>query len=163
MTFIENSVTIKEIATVTKRNVVEVEGECAELGMHVGVDWCGRPAVAEVDAQQLVTGEARRVREHDARWSAHLRDCEDWTRRRDEAVRAGHERVGADPRQGPEKHSQAREAAIGAGREFELTTPVPLWEGVECGNCVRQYSERDAKPAGLLDKARDLFAAGAPR
>ena len=75
-----------------------------------------------------------------------------------------HDAIGADPRSGPQKHSQARDAAIEAGRRFEMSTPPPQFAaGTEDGVAVRRYSDRgDAKPAGLLDKARTMLA-GAPR
>ena len=78
-------------------------------------------------------------------------------------VQDAHDAIGADPRSGPQKHSDAREAAIAAGRRFELSTPPPTFApGVEDGVAVRRYSEPGGKPARLLDKARDLLA-GAPR
>jgi len=163
MTYIENSVTIKEIATVTKRTTAEVEAEAVELGLFVGQDWAGRPAIADQDAEQLVSGEARRSREDAAVWQAFLARCATWTAARDQAVQDAHDAVGADPRSGPQKHSDARDAAVEAGRRFEMSTPPPTFApGVEDGNAVRRYSAPAAKPAGLLDKARDLLA-GSPR
>lgn len=53
---------LAELAKLTKRTVDRVEAECRELDVFLGRDWCGRPAVAETDAEQLVSGEARRAR-----------------------------------------------------------------------------------------------------
>lgn len=64
--------------------------------------------------------------------------------------------MGAHPRTGPEKHSQAREAAVAAGRRYEQTTPVPLWQGTECGNAPRLYSDRPQD--GLLKRATTALA-----
>jgi len=161
--YIEGSVPLAEVAKVTKRTTAEVEAEAVELGLFLGTDWAGRVAVAEDDAHGLVGGSARRTREDEVAWRTHLDACETWTRRRDEAVRDAHDAVGADPRSGPEKHSAARDAATEAGRRFEAANPPPTFvPGVEDGVAVRRYSAPGGKPAGLLDKARDLLA-GSPR
>ncbi len=158
MQFIESSIALSEVAKLTKRSAAEIEAEATELDIFVGVDWAGRPAIAQRDARAIATGEARRVRESEAVWAAHLAACAAWNAGRDAAVRAAHDAVGADPRQGPEKHSQAREAAVEAGRRYEQTTPVPLWQGTESGNAVRNYS---TKPEGLLKRAAGRVKAGA--
>lgn len=165
MTFIEGSVTVKEIATLNKRTTVEVEDECRELGLFIGTDWAGRPAVSESDAHQIVSGEARRTREDARAWSSHLRSCEAWVAGRDEAVRgAASAHTAASAAQGrfdPDADSRARAAGVAAGREFEESTPPPLWNGVEDGNARRMFSEAGDRP-GLLGRALDVLA-GAPR
>ena len=87
--YIEGALSLKAVAAVTKRTIADVEAEALSLGMFLGADWAGRPAVAERDAQQLVTGEARRVREHDLAW----RDFEDRSR----AWEATRDAVGGPP------------------------------------------------------------------
>lgn len=166
MTFIENAVPIKDVAAATKKTVAEVETEAVALAMFVGRDWCGRPAIAEVDAESLVSGNARRALEDAQSWRTHLDTCAAWTADRDEAVsavQAAHTAASAaQGRFGPDADSRAREAGVEAGRRYESTTPPPTWNGLEDGNAPRMFTERDAKPGGLLDRARDLLA-GAPR
>lgn len=151
--YIEGAVPLAELARATKRPVAEIEAEAVALALFVGIDWAGRPALGERDARQVVTGDARRAREHDDAWQEFLTRCATWTDARDQAVRDAHEAIGADPRQGPEKHSAARDAGIEAGRRFELSNPPPTWvEGVEDGNAVRRYSDRP-QDGGLLKRA----------
>lgn len=160
--YIEHAIAIKEIAAVAKRTTSEVEAEARELDMHVGQDWAGRAAVEEQDAQQLVSGEARRTREHDALWRTYIDECSAWEADRDEAVRAAHAAVGANPRSGPERHAQARDAAAEAGRAYEQANPPPTFQDGADSAAVRRYTERPPEP-GLLRRAVDAVKAGGAR
>ena len=149
---------IDEIAKVTKRTVDDVRAECTEFGFFILADWADRPGIAQDEARALVTGDARTSREHDAAWAAHLADCAAWTSNREAAVRAAYKDAGGDRGHGPDADSRARDAATATGRAYEHSTPVPLWQGEESGNAVRQYSER---PLGLLKRAAARVKAGA--
>jgi len=163
--YIEGAIPLAEVAKLTGRKVVEVEAEAVELGLFVGQDWAGRPAIADEDAHQLVSGSARRTREDEVAWATHLDACASWTTARDNAVREAQrdtelaaQRAG---RGGPAAASAGLEAARAVGREFETSTPPPQWGDEPDGNARRLYSE-SGRPR-LLDRARDLFNAGAPR
>ena len=158
--FGRNLVTLDELAKVTRRKVDDLRAEAFDFGFLVGIDWAGRPAIDEQEARQLVTGEHKAAREHDAAWAAHLADCAAWTAARGVAERPAYEEVAARGRRGPDADSAAREAATEAGRRYEQTTPVPLWQGTDSGNAVRRYTERPAEP-GLLKRAAGRVKAGA--
>ncbi|MEO7980334.1 MAG: hypothetical protein ABI807_05530 [Sporichthyaceae bacterium] len=166
MTYIENAVTAKEIAVVTKRTVAEVEAEAAELNVFVGTDWAGRPAVSEVDARQLVSGDARRVRESEAEWSSFLARCATWTLTRDELVREAQRAAElASQRDGHGGGAGATagvEAERAAGADYETSNPPPTWGDQRDGNARRLFTAEPGDRPGLLDRARDLLA-GSPR
>jgi hypothetical protein len=157
--FLRNLVPLADVAKVTHRTVDEVRAECAGFGFFIGIDWAGRPGIDEQEAHQLVTGEARRAREHDAAWAAHLADCARWMSTRDAAVRAAYEAAGGGKSRGQDIDAAARDAAAEVGRSYERSTPVPLWNGEESGNAVRSYSV--APQPGLLARAVGRVKAGA--
>jgi len=120
VTYIQNGVTVKDITAVTKRTVaeveVEVEAECRDLGLFLGTDWAGRPAVSEVDAERLVSGSARRTREDEAAWSSHLALCQQWTARRDELVRSVQRDAELAAQRADRGGGDAAQAGVEAGR-----------------------------------------------
>jgi len=160
-TYIRGAVPLAEVAAVTKRPVAAVEAEALELGLHVVEDWAGRHALAEADAQRLVSGDARRDREHDAAWAAHLAACARWTAARDTAVQKAYADAQPAPGRlgGGAAADAARQAASEAGRRYEETTPPPLWEGREDGNAGRRFTDRPAK--GLIARTVGRVKAGA--
>jgi len=145
MMFIENAVTIADIAAVTKKKAADVKAEAVELNFTVGCDWAGRPAVAARDAQQLTSGEARRTREHESAWASHLAECKAWMSRRDAAVRSAREAATSRSAVvGGRDFARVQEAGDEAGKSYELGTPVPLWQGTDTGNATRLYTDRTA-------------------
>ena len=161
--YIENAVPIEVIAKATKRSTNEVEDDLRQLGLYIGEDWRGQPAVSEVDAHGLVSGQVRRTQADEAEWAAHLAECEQWTSRRDELVRSAQrgaelaeQRAG---RGGGDAASAGVEAGRSAGADYEAANPPPLWRGEECGNARRLFT---AEKRGLLGRALDVLA-GSPR
>lgn len=163
-TYIPHSVTLIELAKATKRTTAEVEDELRQLAIFTGTDWAGLAAVSEVDAQQIVSGDARRAREDEAAWRAHLDACEAWTRTRDELVREAQAEAELTARRAGRGGGDAAQAGVEAGRsvgaDYETNNPVPSWNGEPDGNARRLFS--DDGRHGLLGRALDLLA-GAPR
>ncbi len=134
-TLIENGIALDAIAKTMKTTVARVETEARSLDVYVGVDWAGRPAVSVVEAAGLVSGDARRVHDHDAAWRAHLAATEDWEAAREAARRTAFQGAyDASERQGRGSavasdagHEEAREAV----RDFERRTPPPRFAGQE--------------------------------
>ncbi len=130
-TLIENAVPLADIAKTMKITVPKVQANAADLDMYVGVDWAGRPAVSVIDAAAYVSGSARRDRDHDAAWRAHLAATEAWEAAREAARRTAFE--GAY--QASERHGRGSAIAAAAGhdvareavRDFERSTPVPVF------------------------------------
>jgi hypothetical protein len=145
--FIENGVSLASIAAVNgQRNTAQVEKECQALGIPLGVDWSGAPAVTQEDARSLVSGSARAAL-NAQREAAELRaDCKAWEAQRDAAVKAAadaaseaaQQKANADAGKGyaffampagltasRDASRAASEAAHAAGREFELTNVAP--------------------------------------
>jgi hypothetical protein len=162
--FITKAAPIAEIAAVTKRKAADIEAEAISLGFYIGVDWAGRPAISTSEARSIVTGDARRDREHDAAFAAHIAACAAWTRGRDKAVRDAHADHLAAPRKGrtasdPIVQGNAKEAARDAGRAYELDTPIPLFDGMDTGNASRVYVDTQR---GLIRRAAAKVLSSVP-
>lgn len=148
-TFTAVGVTLAEISEVTGRPPLDIEAEAVALGMPVYSDWADRPVLAAHDARALVTGEAQRIKEHEAAWRQHLAACELWTRRRDQTVRDAQEAVmSSAERRGqsrPAGEALAREEALKVGAAFERDNPVPLWHGQDMQIVVPHYLADDER------------------
>jgi hypothetical protein len=134
MTFIQGAVTIADLAKATRKSEATATAECTELGIFVGEDWAGRPAVAEADAHALASGQARAIRDRDAAWREHQNATEAWEADRqrayESAAAAAHDRATRRGVGGPSAHREASEAGQLAAREFERKNRMPLYEGV---------------------------------
>ena len=130
MTFIDGAaVSLAEIAKHLRAPISEVEAEASQLNLFVGVDWAGRPALAAVDAQRLVSGAARRDAEHAKAQSAFTVGQADWQRRREEGRRAAYQAefdaARRRGRPGPVANEDALAAARVAEAEFDRANPEP--------------------------------------
>lgn len=116
-----------------KTTVAAVRGECAQLQMFIGVDWAGRPAVAEEDAAGLVSGSTRREVDQRAEWMAHLRLTEEWEAERERVRREAAQTARFDVlRRGvgePAAQSVGHDAAAAAVEQFEKKNPAPTYGG----------------------------------
>ncbi len=134
-TLIEHAVSLTDIAKIMKTTVARVEAEAHSLDVYVGVDWAGRPAVSVVEAASLVSGAARRDRDHDLAWRAHLAASEAWEAAREAARRTAFQGAyDASERQGrgsPVAAVAGHEAAREAVRDFERKTAPPAFDGAE--------------------------------
>lgn len=131
--YIEGAVTVADLASAAKTTEPKVRAECAELGLFIGADWAGRPAVSEADARSLVSGQAREAREQDAAWRAHIDATERWTADRERARRSAAERVLEEARRqgrgGPIVDQDAAEAGREAAWAFERSSKAPTFNG----------------------------------
>jgi len=132
-TLIENAVALADIAKTMKTTVSRVEAEAHELSMFIGQDWAGRPAINVIEAATLVSGTARRDRDHDVAWRQHLADNESWEsareRHRADAFAEAHDGALRRGRGAPAAASAGHEAARAAVRDFEGRTPPPEFNG----------------------------------
>ncbi len=132
-TFIETGVPLADIAKTMKTTVARIEAEARDLDVFIGQDWAGRPAVSVAEAATLVSGTARRDRDHDTAWREHLARSEAWEAAR-EGLRAGafqeaHDVALRKGRGAPAAASVGHEAAREAVRDFERRTPPPEFDG----------------------------------
>jgi hypothetical protein len=79
---------------------------------------------------------------------------------RDAAVRAAYVQAKKNLRPGGFSEEAARQVADEAGRRFESSTPVPLWDGRNVSGSIRRYTDNPA--SGLLSRtARRVIRSGA--
>lgn len=130
---IENGLLLTEVAKVAKTTTTALRAECAALMLHVGVDWAGRPAITQQDAEGLVSGALRRQHDQDLAWRQHQTDSELWeadrARVRQQAWQDAYRVAKAGGAGDPEAGSVGRQAGIEAVETFERTTPAPQWNG----------------------------------
>jgi hypothetical protein len=129
--FIEASVTVAELAKAMKMTEPKAVAECRGLGVFIGENWAGVPAVAETDAHAIVSGSARAGREHDTAWAAYLAESQDWERQRSEIYHRLHRKVAEaalrQGRGGGFVNTEASAEAMAAARDFERRHPAPSW------------------------------------
>src|SRR5829696_9156564 len=130
MTFIDGAaVSLAEVAKHLRVPISEVEAEARQLNLFVGVDWAGRPALAAVDAQRLVSGAARRDAEHAKAQSAFTVGQADWQRRREQvrlsAFQAAFDAARSRNVPGPQAAEKGHEGARAALAEFDRANPEP--------------------------------------
>lgn len=128
------------------------------LGIDVGPDWAGCPAVSAEDARRIVDAERAAKADHKNGWDGFIRACQQWTEARTEAVRAACRAArDAAPRHLSASGADdfARRAATGAGAEYERTTPRPEWDGVAgYGNNARLEYLREDELTPILGRIR---------
>src|SRR5829696_4144048 len=127
----EPTVTVAEVAKRVGGTVDEVKAEATALAVLIGVDWGHREAVSCREAFLLVDGWARKNRDHEDAFRAHMAALDRWQQERetvrrrvwqeasDDAVRRG---FGA-PVAADKGHAAAREAVA----DFERRTPEPVF------------------------------------
>jgi hypothetical protein len=127
------TVTVAELAAAVKRTEPKVRADCADLGLFVGVDWAGRPAIAEGDAHGIASGRLRERHEHDVAWRGHQAATEAWEADRERARTSAAERVLEEARRlgrgGPIVDQDAREAGREAAFAFERSNKAPRFNG----------------------------------
>ncbi len=130
---IENSVPVADVAKALKTTVAKVEAEARDLSLFVGADWAGRPAISVRDAAALVSGAARRDRDHDVAWRSHLASSEAWEanreRRRASAFQEAYDAALRQGRGAPAAAAAGHEAARVAVGDFERRTPPVEFNG----------------------------------
>jgi hypothetical protein len=83
------TVTLAEIAKVTKMRAAEVEAEALALDLFVGINWAGLPAVSVADAYGLASGRARLAYDGRQASLAHMARLEQWEQGRESARAVG--------------------------------------------------------------------------
>ncbi len=153
-THVPGSVPLAELAKHLKTIVALLEDECRALYVFVGVDWAGRPAVA--DAYGLASGKLREQREHEAAWGAYQLEAENWQRARAEVVSVaeGHAyRAAVLSEKGNSKAQQlGLEAGREAGRQWEEEHPPPEWQGTQPDRQARRRYTSDSMFRRALDR-----------
>jgi hypothetical protein len=153
VTYIEGSKPLSEVARACKVPLDQLVAEAQRLAVYVGETWDGQPGVAEVDAQRLVTGEARRTAEYDRARATYLAAEQRWQAERQriwqDAYFTGFNQAGG-PRAGRASDEAGREAARAAVERYESTTPAPTWDGLTTPNLFKRVTSK-------------LTGSGAPR
>lgn len=154
-THIPGAVPLADIAKQLRTTVAKVEEECRALDIFVGVDWAGRPAVTDVEAYALVTGDGRKQFEHNRAWQAHAREAEAWQRARDEAVQIASSNAYRQASLAFEPNGKAQtighEAGREAGRRYEEQHPAPTWDEAT-SLAQRRYTSGDSVFRRALDR-----------
>jgi hypothetical protein len=119
--FIENAVELTAIAKHLKTAVAAVEAECRALNLFIGLAWNHKPAIIERDAYELVSGAARRERDHGQAWRQYAELAEERTKQRDS--------VYLEATKNRKLRAADRvEAGRKAARRWEEEHPVPQWQ-----------------------------------
>jgi hypothetical protein len=127
-----DTVTVAEIAAASGRKPAAVEVEARELGLLILSDWAGRAALSLGDARSLVSGQRRRVAEHEQAWAAHQADNRAWLLGRAQAVTEASRKARDERRPGPvdgETWAAGVQAANKAAEKYERSTPRPTFNG----------------------------------
>lgn len=143
-TFIENAVSVEEVARVTRTTVAKIEEEAAALSLFVGRDWGGRAALSEWDAYQLASGIARQQQESDRRWLQHREATAKWEAdRRGEFLQAHAEafRLAGGAMAGRASDLAAQKAGDAAVAQWERRNPAPTWQGERTASWWRRAAE----------------------
>lgn len=131
MTFIEEAVSLTDIAKRTNSTVDEVKAEAAALGMFIGVNWAHEPALSSVDAHDLVSGSARRDHDHQAAHLEWVNARQEWQTDRENVRREAYQEAFNDGRRVGVSSSLASDrghaAAAAAVAEFEKAHPEPVF------------------------------------
>lgn len=128
-TLIENGVTIADLAKHLKTTVADVEQQCSELNVFIGVTWANRPAISQREAFEMTTGKLRADREHERRWQEYRIAAEAWVSERDATTAAAARETATLVGDSMESRKSAHDAGLKAGREagrqFEEEHPAP--------------------------------------
>lgn len=132
MTFIENARTLAEVAEVTRRTEAQVEAEAVQLGLYVGADWGGRPALSEWDASQLSSGLLRKQQESDREWLQHREATAKWETDRRAVYLTAHAeayREAGGAMAGRRSDLAAQRAGDASVEVWQRKNPAPRWHG----------------------------------
>lgn len=143
-TFIEQGIALAAVAEATKMPAVKVEAEAQQLGLFVGQDWAGRPALSEWDAHMLVSGVARRQQESDRLWLQHREDTARWEAERRAAYLQAHAeafREAGGAMAGRRADVAAEAAGDQAVARWEKRSPAPRWQGEQTASWWRRAAE----------------------
>lgn len=147
-TFIEQAVTVEEIAEVSRTTVAKVAAEAEALALFIGVDWAGRPALSEWDGYQLVSGLARVQQEADRAWHLHTEATSGWERDRRSAYLQAHGAAFAaagGSRGGRPADRAAERAGDAAVGQWERRHPAPKWAGAATASVWRRAVDKVAE------------------
>lgn len=128
--FIENSVSVVDVAAELKQKPRQVEDEAATLALSVGIDWAGHPALSATDARALVSGSARRDADHQAEQYALAAKAEAWVAERHRVVQEAQQSLLRGRLITPSLRAEAAEAGTEAGRRFERKIPAEIADRV---------------------------------
>ena len=67
-TLIEGGIALAAVAKTMKTNAADLERQCRQMNVFVGVTWSGQPAISEYEAYELVTGRPRAETDHSRAW-----------------------------------------------------------------------------------------------
>src|SRR5829696_1201387 len=129
--FIEDSITLAEVAKRVGQTVETVKAEATALNMFIGLDWGHREAISCREAYVLVDGSARRNQDHENAFRAHMAALDQWQQDREtvrrEVWQQAHDsevrRGVSSPVAADKGHAAAREAVA----RFEAATPEPVF------------------------------------
>jgi hypothetical protein len=133
MYFVEDGVSIAEVAQAMGRSRSAVEDLCREAGYVVGFDWQNRPSVTTREAWHLHSGEAARRAESERLNIDRQIAGERWTAARNDAYRTAYDGVFsanarlplAGRRSDGDVLPEAQQAGRDAVAEFEAKNPHP--------------------------------------
>jgi hypothetical protein len=133
MYFIQDGVTVAEVAQATGRSRKAIEDLCREAGIPIGFDWAARPAVTTREAWHLASGEAARRAESERLNIDRQLAVELWTKARNAAYKVAYDAVFERNRRVPlatrrsdgDVLPQAQQAGRDAVAEFEAKNPHP--------------------------------------
>lgn len=154
-THITGSIPLGDIATATKRSAAAIKEEADELGLFIGTDWRGRPALSEVDARGLVDGSVRQLHEGQAAWAGHLAAAKAWEAEREhlvaEAASKAYEEATRRGEPNPKAAEEGTAAAVEVGRSFETSNPPPLFNG-KVGAVQRRFADSPSLVRRVADR-----------
>ena len=109
----------------------EVRAKAEQLHLFVGTDWRQQAALSTVDAEQLVSGQARTNFDHQNAWLAYQDSLQRWQGEREKIRRdtwdevwKTHVRAGSNNGPATDKaHAAAREAVA----QYDKANPVPVF------------------------------------
>lgn len=134
-TFIEQGIPLGTVAEATKfGTVAKVEAEAQQLGLFVGTDWAGRPALSEWDAHLLASGAARKQQESDRAWLQHREETARWEADRQSAYLEAHAvayRDAGGQMAGRRSDLAAQRAGDAAVSRWQKRNQAPQWQSEE--------------------------------
>jgi hypothetical protein len=145
------TVALVEIAAATGRDADDLGREAFAVGLSVLDDWQGRPSLSVAEARSLVSGEARRIADHEHEQRELARRADQWLRDRDQVTERAWQNAMAGQPSTPATRNAAREARVKAGRDFERHCPAELRRRV----WVVYHNRWDEVEAPLTGKIKD--------
>jgi hypothetical protein len=133
MYFIEDAVTVAEVAQAMGRSRAAVDTICREAGFVIGHDWADRPSLTTREAWHVASGQAERRSENEALNISRQLAAEQWTAQRNAAYKVAYDAVFeanqrvplAGRRSDGDVLPEAQRAGRDAVAEFEAKNPHP--------------------------------------